>query len=78
MWGGTVTGLHLLFNEKNPGVGHVHVDYRGLGKGHLKPYNTDVRAIGPERSRIWPFLGKPISNYDRHVKWYGPIPGWIP
>jgi hypothetical protein len=32
MWRGTVTGLHLLFNEKNPGVGHVHVDYRGLGK----------------------------------------------
>lgn len=34
---GTVTGLHVLFNKRDPSIGHVHVDYRGLGEGHNKP-----------------------------------------
>jgi hypothetical protein len=58
--GGGVTGLHLLFGDKNPGIGHVHIDYRGLFEGHYQNYNSDVRAVGPERRG-----GQPINNYER-------------
>ncbi len=73
--GGSITGLHLLFGHKNAGVGHVHIDYRGLWEGHYKPYNSDVRAVGPEIPR---FSHRPINNYERYKSWYGPIPGYIP
>lgn len=71
--GGGVTGLHLLFGDKNAGVGHVHIDYRGLWEGHYKLYNSDVRAIGPQKAG-----GIPISNYERYKSWFGPIPGYVP
>jgi len=69
------TGLHLLFGDSNAGVGHVHIDYRGLDfEGHYEPpHNNDVRAIGPEKSG-----GALINNYERYKSWYGPIPGYEP
>jgi hypothetical protein len=74
-------GLHLLFAKDATTNGHAHVDYRaiglgdilGAGEGHLTPYNADVRAIGPERDG----LGTPINNHDRHVQWYGDLPGYV-
>jgi len=71
--GGSITGLHLLFGDKNPGIGHVHIDYRGLFEGHYQNYNSDVRAVGPERRG-----GQPINNYERYKSWFGPIPGYTP
>jgi RHS repeat-associated protein len=71
--GRSTTGLHLLFGDKDVGVGHAHIDYRGLGEGHYQQYNSDVRAVGPEKSG-----GRPISNYERYKSWFGPIPGYVP
>ncbi len=71
--GGSAVGLHLLFGNKDAGVGHVHIDYRGIGEGHFKPYDADVRAVGPEH-----LGGRPISNYERYKSWFGPIPGYSP
>jgi hypothetical protein len=71
--GSSTVGLHLLFGDHNPGVGHVHIDYRGLGEGHYKNYNSDLRAVGPERSG-----GQPIGNYERYKSWFGSIPGYTP
>jgi hypothetical protein len=74
------TGLHLLFSSTSYRDGHVHVDYRSAGasdlfgwvEGHFEPYNADVRAVGPESE----LLGKLISNYDRHLRWFGAIRGY--
>jgi hypothetical protein len=52
---------------------HVHIDYRGLFEGHYHNYNSDVRAVGPERRG-----GQPINNYERYKSWFGPIPGYTP
>ena len=71
--GRSTTGLHLLFGDKDVGLGHVHIDYRGLGEGHYEQYNSDVRAVGPEKSG-----GRPISNYERYKGWFGPLPGYVP
>ena len=74
-------GLHLLFGDQDPTRGHAHVDYRygsisdmlGFGEGHFQPYNSDVRAIGPELDGA----GRRIDNFERHSKWFAPIPGFI-
>jgi RHS repeat-associated protein len=66
--------LQISFNGTNPLVADIDVDYRKqLGlfnlsdkEGHLKPYNSDVRAVGPETSG-----GKPINNLERHNARYG-------
>jgi RHS repeat-associated protein len=71
--GRSSTGLHVLFGDKDPRIGHVHIDYRGIGEGHFKQYNSDVRAVGPEKSG-----GRPINNYERYKSWYGPLPGYVP
>lgn len=68
-----IRGLHLLFNNKDGTLGHMHVDYRWLLEGHSKPYNADVRANGPQ---VGALSGFPICNRCRHEKWYGKIEGW--
>jgi hypothetical protein len=78
------TGLHVLFDTDGDGGGHVHVDFRhanwfyaiqhffhlGRGKGHFEAYNSNVSAVGPERSK-----GSPIDNLAIYEQWYGPLPG---
>jgi RHS repeat-associated protein len=74
---GSSQGLHLLFNDKNAGIGDIHIDYRNFYKwweGHMDDkHNSDVRAIGPQTSG-----GEPINNYQRYKQWFGPIPGYNP
>jgi hypothetical protein len=70
---GGIRGLHLLFNNKDSRLGHLHVDYRWLTEGHEKAYNADVRASGPQVSI---FDGQLICNRCRHERWYGKIEGW--
>lgn len=74
-------GLHLLFAKDGTANGHIHIDYRlfslgdvfGGGEGHMMPYNSDVRAVGPERDTY----GNVIDNHARHVQWWGALPGYM-
>ena len=58
--------LQVSYLKKNKLEADIDVDYRGLGEGHTEPYNSDIRAIGPEKNN-----GKPISNLERHNQRYG-------
>lgn len=51
----------------------IDIDYRGLGEGHTKHYNSDVRQTGPEIDS----KGRPINNYLRYIdRWSGLQQWW--
>ena len=70
---GSSAGLQISYKSKDKTKGDIDIDYRhGLFEGHLKHYNSDVRALGPQKSD-----GKPIDNYQRFVdRWPGLHQWW--
>lgn len=66
--------LQISYDEKNPREADIDVDYREqirVGnfrdkEGHLKPYNSDIRAVGPQKAN-----GAAINNLERHNARYG-------
>ncbi len=64
---GNPARLQFSYDENNLLEGDIDVDYRGyVGEGHNKPYNSDIRAVGPEEDN-----GTPINNLERHNQRYG-------
>jgi hypothetical protein len=66
--------IQISYNPKDKTRGDIDIDYRGLGEGHTKHYNSDIRQVGPEKDN-----GKPISNYQRYIdRWPGLRQWWQP
>lgn len=63
-----IPSLQISYLDGDP-VADIDIDYRELWEGHDLPYNSDVRAIGPERENFG--RGGQISNFERHNLRYG-------